>query len=588
MKNYYHLHIDLTSGKHQYTDCSALFSEWLGGTGAATRLFVDYCKTLPLDPFAPEAPVIFAIGPMNIYFPVITKTVALFHSPLTGDLGESHAGGRLSLAMHESQNHVITLVGKVAEWSYLVIENQEIRIVKAKSLQGFSATATERILRNKEVGVGKRSIMRIGPAGERLSPMACVSVDASRHFGRMGLGAVLGSKKIKAIVVSGNQTVALPETQGYKKTFHDLHKTITQSTAMQKYHNLGTAMNILPLHHSNALPTRNFSQGYFEGASLISGEAFARHDLSQQISCAGCPIGCIHLATQREAFDPSENMVKSFKTAYDFELIFALGSNLSLSSRSDILRLIQETERQAWDAISIGGTLAWAVEAFQKAYIGKEETLGEVLRFGDAALFLRMMKHIAQASNAFYADLEKGSVYCAEKYGGSELTVAFGKNEAPGYLTGMYAFLGFATGVRHSHLDSAGYDLDLRHPAQDSSPDQLHALYEEALWRMILNSLVACLFSRKVYMPEQILQCLKLLGYDPELDIAQLRLLSRRIHGLKYRCKMLLGFQWDSLKLPDKLASRLTFSGKLDAEGFLQELQKYRTWIQSDMELVKE
>ena len=587
MNTYYHLHIDLDTGKTNYTDCTALFHQWLGGTGAATRCFADYCKTAkkPLDK---GSTFFLAIGPLNLFFPVMTKTVALFHSPLNGHMGESHAGGRLSLAMMESKNHIISISGKAPQLSYLVIENQEVRIIKAKSLEGFSANATERILRNKEKGIGKRSILRTGPAGERQSPLACVTVDASRHFGRMGLGAVWGSKNLKAMVISGNHPIPVPEHPEYKKTYQELFQTITRSSAMRKYHNLGTAMNVLPLHHSGALPTRNFTQGFFEGAHQISGEAFAKHELSQQISCAGCPIGCIHLATHQEVFEPEDHMVKSFKTAYDYELIFALGSNLSISSRGSILKIIHEMERQGWDIISMGGTLAWAMDAFQHGVIGKKESLGEVLRFGDGNLILRMLKHVAFQSNDFYADLEKGSAYCSQKYGGEHLAIHFDKIEAPGYLTGIYFMLGLATGVRFSHLDGAGYDIDLQHSPDSSASrkDLLKKLYDEARWRLIFNSLVGCLFSRKVYTPEQTEKCLQIMGME-HFNLSSLDELSHQIHGLKFHCRELLGFNWKKMSLPAKVKDYPAYSGNIHEDEFNDQLKQYQEWIEKDKQSVK-
>jgi aldehyde:ferredoxin oxidoreductase len=583
MTKYYHLSIDLDSSTSTCQDCTQLFDEWLGGTGVATKLFSEYCLK-PCEPLSPDAPVIFAIGPLNIIFPVMTKTVAIFHSPLTGNLGESHAGGRLALAMFESQNHLISIKGKASYPSYIVIENHQLRIEKAKSLWGFSATSTERILRNKEKGLGKRSIMRIGPAGERLSPLACVTVDSSRHFGRLGLGAVLGSKNIKAIVISGNQSLPVPNNKTYTKEYLKLHQTITQSTVMKKYHDLGTPMNVLPLHYSGALPTRNFTQGFFEGASHISGEAFAENDLVQQISCAGCPVGCIHMASHREVYDPQNHMVKTFKVSYDYELIFALGSNLSISSRSEILKLILECERQGWDIMSLGGTLAWATEAYRKGIIGAKESMGEHLRFGDSALYHRILGYISQHANPFYADLEKGVAYCSSKYGGKEFAVHFGGNEAPGYLTGMNAFLGFALGVRHSHLDAAGYDIDQKSAQFASKTDQLLALYRESLERMIFNSLTACLFSRKVYTSDQIVRCFQALD-DTTKTKAYLEALSHRILGLKFECKFRLGFSWDSLSLSQCFEGFSTPQSVLRSEDFKAGVSLFSKWIDEDRKL---
>ncbi|HRV98577.1 MAG TPA: aldehyde ferredoxin oxidoreductase N-terminal domain-containing protein, partial [Aminobacteriaceae bacterium] len=203
------LHVDMTTGTHRMIDDPELFGEFLGGTAVATELLFRHGDPKG-DPLAPESPVIFAIGPFSSLFPVATKTVAMFKSPLSGELGESHAGGRMAMSLHEAGIKALVITGKADTLSYLVIENDSAELKSASTFRGQSAAATERILREAEGKSGRKvSILRIGPAGERLSPMACATVDGSRHFGRLGLGAVLGSKNLKAIVISGTRTLPL-------------------------------------------------------------------------------------------------------------------------------------------------------------------------------------------------------------------------------------------------------------------------------------------------------------------------------------------------------------------------------------------
>ncbi len=583
MKQFWMLEVDLSTGESKRTEVTRLFDKWLGGTGVATKLLVDNCPP-DIDPYAPQAPVVFAIGPLNNVFPVITKTAALFKSPLTGDLGESHAGGRFSLALYESGNHVLLLRGKAPSLSYIVIENDTVLIKPCNSLKGMSALASERVLRDTEEGLGKRSIVRIGPAGERLSPIACATVDSSRHFGRLGLGGVLGSKNIKAIVVSGSRYWKIEEKKKYNSLYTRLYKEIVHSDSMAKYHDLGTAMNVIPLSKINGLPTRNFSQGFFEGAEKISGEEFATTRLAQQIACAGCQIGCIHVATLREAFNQAHHMYKTLKVSYDHELIFAWGSNLSIDSTDMILKLLQAVEKQGWDGISMGVTMAWATEAFQRGLITERETDGLILNFGDGEVYLKVLNRIAQGANEFFQSLEKGASYCAKKYGGKDFAIAFNANEAPGYSTGPFAFLGYATGVRHSHLDNAGYSIDQKVLTTSISfEDAIKEMYDEGVWRMVMNSLVACLFARKVYDVKTICEALESVGI--EWSAEQIGEFSHRLHGLKYLFKEKCGFTFDKLALPEKLTRVYMSNGKVDQEMFKRGLEIYRKFVESDMEM---
>jgi aldehyde:ferredoxin oxidoreductase len=261
MRNFYLLDIDLNKEEFNVVDITDVFREYIGGTGVATKLFLDACED-NIDPLDSGSPIVFAIGPTNNYFPVITKTVAVFKSPLTGDFGESHAGGNVGLAMYQAGFHAIRIKGKAQYFSYIEIENNRVRVLRADSLRNMSATATERVLMDKYNNLRVKSIMKIGPAGERLSPIACVGVDSSRHFGRLGLGAIFGSKNIKAIVIYGTKYSAAPKGK-YNALYNNLYKEITQSELMHKYHDLGTASNVVPLSKINGLPVRNFSQGFF-------------------------------------------------------------------------------------------------------------------------------------------------------------------------------------------------------------------------------------------------------------------------------------------------------------------------------------
>ncbi len=579
------LEIDLSTGQADTSDVTHLFKKFIGGTGVLSYLALKEL-TAEMNPLSAEAPIFIGIGPLNGYFPTASKAVAIFKSPLTSDLGESHVGGRLWLAMLAAGFHVIKIKGKAIEPVYLSIDNDEVKLISAKALWGMSALASERILREKEdVRKGKKSILRIGPAGERLSPIACVTVDSSRHFGRLGLGAVMGSKNLKAVVISGNKSAKIHNKRDYQALYEKIFKELVSSETTFKYRDLGTAGNVLPLSKIHGLPTRNFSQGIFENASNISGEYFADHHLAQQISCAHCPIGCIHVAIQRELFaDP--HMFKHVKVSYDHELIYSLGSNLGIANAGQVLKLIQFVEKQGWDAISTGVILAWATEAFQKGIITLKET--EIaLSFGDFEAYMKMLNFMAEGKNEFYKDLEKGVYYCAEKYGGKDFAIFFGKNEAPGYMTGPDAFVGYAVGVRHSHLDCAGYSIDQKYLGRQADVEkEVQLMHEEATWRMITNSLVTCLFARGTYTKEIVLECLKYLGYDFDQD--KLLELGRIIHGMKFILKGKMGFSFEELQLPEKLTKAYTSRGMITTEDFNKRVLLYKKLVEEDIKKTHE
>jgi aldehyde:ferredoxin oxidoreductase len=186
------LDVDLGTGKVRVQKRADLFG-YLGGAGLATALLREYVQP-QADALAPEQPIVLAIGPLSTIFPAVTKVVAMFKSPLNGELGESHAGGRLALAMRYAGYDALVIHGQAARPTYLYIDSHEVRLKRADTLWGMDAEEAGRVLRDLEPGRGQRSIMRIGPAGERLVRYALVNCETYRHFGGLGLGAVFGSK----------------------------------------------------------------------------------------------------------------------------------------------------------------------------------------------------------------------------------------------------------------------------------------------------------------------------------------------------------------------------------------------------------
>ena len=568
------LYIDLTNQSSRVERDEEIYKKFMGGTAVGTELLFKHGRPQD-DPYVPEAPIIFSIGPFNSLYPVATKTIALFKSPQSGEMGESHAGGRFSMSLREAGIDAMVITGRAAKPTYLLIENHKVEFKSAVTFWESTATACERILRNAEAVSGRKlSIVRIGPAATRLSPIACAVVDGSRHFGRTGLGGVMGSKNLKAVVVSGNGGWEFDksEIKAYNEVYDVIYDRVVRSKDMTKYHDVGTAINIMPLSMLNGLPTRNFSQGSFESADKVSGETFAKEHLAQHTACVHCQCGCIHMATLREKF--SEWHYATSKVSYDYELIYALGTSLSIASPHEILRLILEVERQGWDVISMGITLAWASEAYISGIITDKETGGLQLNFGDVDNYMEMMKRCA-AGEEFFRDLELGCAKCSEKWGGKDFAIHYGGVEPAGYMTGENFTISSLLGVRHSHLDDLGYSIDQKILTK-SMPveEQVSQQVKEAQWRMIINSLALCLFARAVYDPEIVVKGLNALSLDwtrekvDELGVVMLR--------RKNEWRRLCGFDPDKLEIPKKMLHVRSANGRMTEESLRYRMKLYR------------
>ena len=572
------LYVDISKKRFWIEKRQDLFEKYIGGAGVAIQLLHEECPK-GVDPLGPENPIIFAVGPLTALFPLASKTVAMFKSPHTGNLGESHCGGRSAIAIRMAGYGAIVIKGASDIPLYLAIHNNQIYFRDASSLWGMGSCITVgRIIRENEPAAGLRTIMRIGTAGEKLISYACVTTETYRHFGRLGLGAVFGSKKLKAVVISGKRSLPVSDGKLYQKVYDEIYQAAIGSPTMKKYHHLGTAENVLPLNEFGGLPTRNLQQAKFEGASEISGETFAEQYLGRRLACSHCPTGCIHIAALREPYGDEPYFYKTSMIAYDFEPIYALGSMLGGSDPKGVLRLMERIEVWGLDAMSTGVVLAWATEAQERGAISEKETMGIKLGWGDYTAYMDAVQLLIEQPNEFYQALSRGVEHAASLYGGEDYALAFGGNEMPGYHTGPGAHIGVLIGARHSHLDNAGYSVDQKTLAKKkpTSPEELaEALLAEERWRQVLASLVVCFFARGIYQPDVASKALHLAGFDiaPEA----LHHIGEEIHREKYRFKTREGFSLDKLRLPKRIFETPSPLGKLDEKfirGAIEHVKK--------------
>lgn len=553
------LYIDLSLQRIRIENRKDL-KEYLGGVGVASRLLEENIKA-ELHPFNESQPIIFAIGAASSVFPVITKTVAMFYSPLTKELGESYAGGRMAMTLLYAGYDAVVITGKSKKPTYLTIESNNIEFKDARALWGLSTDETGRFIREKESGNGKRSILRIGPAGENLSSFANVCVDTYRHFGRLGLGGIFGSKNLKAIVTIGDKSIGIENLKEYNKAYSDIFQKVTETELMKKYHDLGTAVNVIPMNKMGALPTKNLTQNRYEYAENISGERFAIDNLVRKIACTGCPVGCIHIGQFRREFDEGFEY-EAISVAYDYELIFSLGSYLDINDTKSILELIEKVELMGLDAISTGVVLGWATEALEKALISVTDTVVQ-LEYGNLSSYLKAVEYMSIGHNEFYQTLSKGSAVVSEKYGGKDFALQFAGNETPGYHTGYGSVVGHTVGARHSHLCNGGYSIDQTMKELDEKK-LIDLIFHEERERCILNSLIICLFARKVYDRETILIALNSLGHNLTED--DLTNISDKIYKTKLRIKKMVGFDLRDVKLPKRIFETPSLHGMIDED----------------------
>lgn len=569
------LYIDLSKKEFWRERREELFESRLGGTGVATKLIMEECPE-GADPLGPDNPIVFAVGPLTGLFSLASKTVSMFKSPHTGNLGESHCGGRSATSIRMSGHGAIVIKGSSDIPIYLAIHGDKVHFRDASTLWGMESSYTVgRVVRQNEPGSGIRTIMRIGRAGEELVTYSGVISETYRHFGRLGLGAVFGSKNLKALLVSGKNSLPVKDEKGYQNVYDKIYDQAVSSSVMKKYHDLGTPKNILPLNEMGALPTRNLKESRFETAEDISGETFAEEFLGRRIACAHCPVACIHIAALKEPYEDEPYFYKTSMISYDYEPVYSLGSMLGVSSKEGFLKLMDKVEALGLDAISTGVVLAWATEALDEGLVSVEETDGIKLSWGDYPEYIKAAEKIVDQPTEFYEALAQGVDKAASEYGGKEFALAFGGNEMAGYHTGPATHIGHMIGARHSHLDNAGYSLDQEEMSEELEPGELvDRLVEEEQWRQIMSSLVICFFARGIYNPEVVSNSLKTVGFD--LSEEDLEEIGKKIYEDKFEFKLREGFSLEELDLPGRIFETPTPKGEIKEEYISKALEYFR------------
>ncbi len=490
---------------------------YLGGVGLGTWLL--HRLTPPeVDPFGPDAALAFVFSPL-VGTPLTTsaKFAVVAKSPLTGLLTDALASSQLAIAGKLTGNDAIVVRGRARQLSVLLVDADGVRLEPAADLTGLSAAEAEAAAKQR-FGRGWRTAA-IGPAGERGVRYATISHDG-RHAGRGGLGAVLGAKNLKAVLVRAGAKVAVHDQEAVLAAARDL-RARSFGPATAKYRELGTLANLLAFNAVSTLPTRNFTAATFAEAPKLAAEQL--HELRgvARNSCASCSIGCEHIYSRKGG--GSQRM--------EYENVFALGPLCGVSDPDDVFAASARCDELGLDTISAGGTIAWAMECAERGLID-----APWLRFGDGPAVLRALDEIG-AREGLGALLSEGSRRAAEVVGQGSLDFApqVKGMEMPGYepRTLQSMALGLAVNARGAdHNRSGAYEADLSGRLDRFSGGEAHVLaaVDTEDRAAVMDSMILCKFLRGVFdepFPEWARLLRTVTGWD--LDEDELRAVARRI-----------------------------------------------------------
>ena len=510
--------VDLSTGQSTVKPLGEdVVRSFIGGAGLGAWLMHECCPP-GADPLGPEAPLIFVFSPL-VGTPLTTsaKFAVVAKSPLTGRLTDALASSHFAIAGKLTGHDAIVLQGACKSPSVLRIDGESVQIEPAQDLWGLAAAEAETRLRERS-GPAWR-VAAIGPAGERGVRYATISHDG-RHAGRGGLGAVMGSKNCKAVMVRASRKVASADPAAVLAAARDLReRSFGKATA--KYRDHGTMANLLAFNAISTLPTRNFASATFEGAPALSAEQVTELRQVTRDSCASCSIGCEHLYR-----GPAGKQVRM-----EYENAFALGPLCGIDDLDTVIAASMRCDELGVDTISTGGTIAWAMECVEKGLID-----APWLRFGDGDALLRAIEEIG-AREGIGDLLAEGSRFASQLVGrGSETFAAHVKGlELPGYepRTLQAMALGLAVNARGAdHNRSGAYEADLSggHDRLRGGEPHIRAAIETEDRAALMDSLILCKFLRGVF-EDPLREWAQLLatvtGWDTDAD--ELATTARRI-----------------------------------------------------------
>ena len=496
------LYVDLSTGKTRVEKLSEYYAKnYIGGIGLGMRLWLDNSNA-GVEPFSPDNPLILALGPISgTIFPTAGNGHAFVSkSPATFGVGEAVAHGTFGAELKRAGYDAVILKGKSERPVYLWIDDDSVQLLDASQLLGKSPSETEDAIKADLDDYYVR-VAAIGLAGEKLSRIACIINEKTRAAGRTGLGAVMGSKNLKAIAVRGTRDIVPAKASEFMEMVQEFHERM-KGPATQKYRTLGTPENVLVHNSLYCMPTRNYNNAHFEGADKVSGEVLNDKFVVKIIGCSSCAMRCEH-----EVVVP-EGPYKGTMTRMEYETLWALGPYCGIDRLDTIIKGMELANYYGMDAISAGVIVGFAMDCYENGILSQKELDGIDAHFGNSEALLQILDKmgnregigdtLAEGVRIAGQKIGKGAQNLAQHIKGLEVT---------GYDLRCLktAALGFAVSFRGAdHNRHGAYAFDVK-----GKVDRLKA--EKGRGKLVrdmedtyalIDSFIVCKFSRGTYYKE--------------------------------------------------------------------------------------
>ncbi|MDF1498930.1 MAG: aldehyde ferredoxin oxidoreductase family protein [Anaerolineales bacterium] len=576
------LHVDLETGQVRDEKIKGpAAAGFLGGAGMAAHLIYD--ELVPdLDPLSPEAPLVIATGPLTgTTGPAVGRYVICAKSPATWAWGEANVGGLFGPELRAAGIDALVLRGRSPQPVYLCLLNGVVELRPANQLWGHSDTYETQDLIKEDLKKPGVKVACIGRAGEAQLPFAIVLCDHGRVAGRTGMGAVMGSKNLKAIAVLGDQPIPLAGPERFSLLRARINRELRQDLVSEGLRDFGTSSGLDIFDYFGMLPKKYFREGVLDGVEAISGASMAETILSGVSTCHGCVIACGRKVRINEGPE---------RKGPEYETKIGFGPNLGITDLKALVELGDLCDRYGMDTISLSNTIGLAIALYEDGMISGAQTGGLQLEWGDAEVVAQLV-HQTAAKAGFGELLSQGALWLAGHFGVPDRALQVRGLELayhdPRGASGMA--LVYATSPRGAcHNQSPYYLVEIgqtreeigigMHPRQGGEEKVLNVVRHQD-WTTLQNSLVMCIFAN-VPAGEVCELLTAATGYD--LTTADLMRIGERSFTLKRMINVRLGRGVDDDTYPEPLFEPLAEGGAAGyvppLENMLRVYYKKRGW----------
>jgi aldehyde:ferredoxin oxidoreductase len=546
---------------------------FLGGRGLGVDIMF---RELPpgTNPLSPENKLIFATGPLTgTGAPTSGRYSVITRSPLTGTIFDSNSGGHFGVQLKRSGWDALVIEGRAEKPSYLWIHDDSVEIRSADRIWGSNTHATEDVIKSETERDAR--VACIGPAGERQVLISSIINDKHRAAGRGGVGAVMGSKNLKAIAVLGSHETSIANREEFTAAARIALEAVSKNPVTKDaLPNYGTTVLVNVINEIGALPTMNFQRGYFEDADAISGETIRERILEKRVACDACTIACGRATKIPERERHGEGP--------EYETVWALGASCGVRDLEAIVEANYVCNEYGLDTISTGSTIACAMELSEAGHLPGGP------RFGDAESVVSLVRLIGDRTG-IGNELAEGSFRLAERHGHPEFSMSVKGLEMPGYdprgIQGMG--LAYATSNRGAcHLRA--YMISAEVLGNPCMIDRFKIDGKASLTILLqdisaaTDSLVLCRFSQFAMNPDHYARLLRAVTNVP-FTARELISIGERIYNLERTFNTREGFGRREDSLPRRLLETPLAEGHsknvtVALDPMLDEYYKLRGW----------